>query len=155
MEITLKIIEAINNIFLVIIGASLTYLAQYLLFKKQHLKDLKSKEEGIILEAVGFINVWDDLILELEFKRNFAKLDQILDAGFFSKLKLISFQLKRIKNEHIWKGFENTFDSTNTYLDRIKTGIIGADEQAKIRSERNAIEKVFFDNCIKYLKINT
>jgi len=157
MDYFFVFVSQIKDILLVMAGAFATYLAQKWLFNDQYKKELKQKEESIILEAVRFLQYWDDQILAMETmeaQKRSDRLTQIMDKGFFQKMGIISFQLKRLDDSTIWQGFEKACNSSHALFDQIYNFKGNSDEVEKARKHRNEMRREFVDTCIKQIKIN-
>jgi len=105
--VILRFISMLRDVCLVALGAIATYWTQRGLYKIQKRKEIENKEEGIILEAVAFLNSLTEQVIKFWSDSNSEALTKIMDEGFFVKLKVNSFQLRRLKDKKIWEKFQN------------------------------------------------
>ena len=151
--------KVIKDISLVFVGAGATYIAQRTLFNKQYRNDMEQKEEEIILDAIRFSSSLTDRLLKFQVEKDFKEIAKLMDEGHFIKLKLISFQLRRIQDKKVWELFQKTMETSFNFSELLQHQelTLNSVDILKIGEAKNRweqAEKSFADHAVAYLKIN-
>ncbi len=150
-----SIIEGIKDVVLVLTGARLTYLVQKRLFNNQRLLDVEKKEEEIILEAVKFLNFISDEISKLEIEKDSKNFHETVDNDFFPRLKLTSFQIRRLEDTKIWHMYEKVLSVLAEFSKSLLSPVISSKPLDLSEKKKACLiaEKEFVNYSIEYLKL--